>query len=185
MPALWGSGSQITEIPVSKLPNWRFHGAGILKYHIVFAPKYRRKVFYNEKREDIREIIRTLCQWKGVEIIEGELKSERAGTIFWHLRCNWPRLQMKWNKDRLMVLHSLSTMSRFHKYSVNNQMCIYQRDTRKELIASLTEMRGYLDADEAELRELTDSAIDKLEAITDEQFAELELIPDFDPDTDE
>ena len=43
------------------------------KYHIVFAPKYRRKVFFNEKREDIREILRTLCQWKGVEIIEGEV----------------------------------------------------------------------------------------------------------------
>ena len=43
------------------------------KYHIVFAPKYRRKVFYGEKRESIREIIRTLCQWKGVEIIEGEI----------------------------------------------------------------------------------------------------------------
>ena len=43
------------------------------KYHIVFAPKYRRKVFFNEKRADIREIIRTLCQWKGVEIIEGEV----------------------------------------------------------------------------------------------------------------
>ena len=43
------------------------------KYHIVFAPKYRRKVFYAEKREDIREIIRTLFQWKGVEIIEGEV----------------------------------------------------------------------------------------------------------------
>ena len=43
------------------------------KYHIVFAPKYRRKVFYQEKREDIREIIRTLCKWKGVEIIEGEI----------------------------------------------------------------------------------------------------------------
>ena len=43
------------------------------KYHIVFAPQYRRKVFYGEKREDIREIIRTLCQWKGVEIIEGEI----------------------------------------------------------------------------------------------------------------
>ncbi len=39
----------------------------------MFAPKYRRKVFYNEKREDIRDIIRTLCQWKGVEIIEGEI----------------------------------------------------------------------------------------------------------------
>lgn len=43
------------------------------KYHIVFAPKYRRKVFYNEKRADIREIIKTLCDWKGVEIIEGEI----------------------------------------------------------------------------------------------------------------
>ena len=37
------------------------------------APKYRRKVFFNEKREAIRDIIRTLCQWKGVEIIEGEI----------------------------------------------------------------------------------------------------------------
>ena len=41
------------------------------KYHIVFAPKYRRKVFFEEKRMEIREILRQLCQWKGVEIIEG------------------------------------------------------------------------------------------------------------------
>ena len=43
------------------------------KYHIVFAPKYRRKVFYEEKRREIREILRQLCEWKGVEIIEGEI----------------------------------------------------------------------------------------------------------------
>ena len=43
------------------------------KYHIVFAPKYRRKVFFEEKRLEIREILRTLCAWKGVEIIEGEI----------------------------------------------------------------------------------------------------------------
>ena len=43
------------------------------KYHIVFAPKYRRKVFYEGKRAEIREIIRTLCTWKRVEIIEGEI----------------------------------------------------------------------------------------------------------------
>ena len=43
------------------------------KYHIVFAPKYRRKVFYEEKRAEIREILRQLCQWKGVEIVEGEV----------------------------------------------------------------------------------------------------------------
>ena len=43
------------------------------KYHVVYAPKYRRRVFYNKKRAAIREIIRTLCQWKGVEIIEWEV----------------------------------------------------------------------------------------------------------------
>ena len=43
------------------------------KYHIVFAPKYRRKVFYEDKRLEIREILRKLCKWKGVEIIEGEV----------------------------------------------------------------------------------------------------------------
>ena len=42
-------------------------------YHIVFAPKNRRKILYNEKKEAVREIIRTLCAWKGVEIIEGEI----------------------------------------------------------------------------------------------------------------
>ena len=43
------------------------------KYHVVFAPKYRRKVFFAEKREAIRDILRTLCRWKGVEIVEGEI----------------------------------------------------------------------------------------------------------------
>ena len=42
-------------------------------YHIVYAPKNRRKILYNEKKEAVREIIRTLCAWKGVEIIEGEI----------------------------------------------------------------------------------------------------------------
>ena len=40
------------------------------KYHIVFAPKYRRKVFFEEKRMEIREILRQLCQWKGVGILD-------------------------------------------------------------------------------------------------------------------
>ena len=43
------------------------------KYHIVFAPKYRRKIFYAEQREAIMKIIKELCTWKGIEIIEGEL----------------------------------------------------------------------------------------------------------------
>ena len=40
---------------------------------IVFAPKYRRKVFYEEKRLEIGAILRELCNWKGVNIIEAEV----------------------------------------------------------------------------------------------------------------
>ena len=43
------------------------------KYHIVFAPKYRRKIFYKEKRVEIGKILRELCNWKGVKIIEAEV----------------------------------------------------------------------------------------------------------------
>ena len=40
------------------------------KYHIVFAPKYRRKEIYGEKKTEIGRILRQLCEWKNVEIIE-------------------------------------------------------------------------------------------------------------------
>ena len=42
------------------------------KYHIVFAPKCRRQVIYGKIKGDIGQIIRKLCEWKGVEIIEAE-----------------------------------------------------------------------------------------------------------------
>ena len=42
------------------------------QYHIVFAPKYRRKEIYGKLRKDIGEILRKLCEQKGVEIIEAE-----------------------------------------------------------------------------------------------------------------
>ena len=43
------------------------------KYHIVFAPKYRRKVFYGEKRAEVGAILRQLCEWKGVRIVQAEV----------------------------------------------------------------------------------------------------------------
>lgn len=43
------------------------------KYHVVFAPKYRRKVFYGSKRLEIGAILRKLCEFKGVTIIEAEV----------------------------------------------------------------------------------------------------------------
>ncbi len=42
------------------------------QYHIVFAPKYRRKIIYGKLRKDIGEILRKLCEQKGAEIIEAE-----------------------------------------------------------------------------------------------------------------
>ena len=47
------------------------HTKWVCKYHIVFVPKYRRKIIYNQYRGDLQEIIRTLCKYKGVEILEG------------------------------------------------------------------------------------------------------------------
>ena len=48
------------------------HSAWNCKYHIVFATKYRRQVIYGNIKMDIGKIIRTLCEQKGVEIIEAE-----------------------------------------------------------------------------------------------------------------
>lgn len=49
------------------------HTSWNCKYHIVFAPKYRRKVFYEQKRIEIGEILRELCKWKQVTILEAEV----------------------------------------------------------------------------------------------------------------
>ena len=42
------------------------------KYHIVFAPKYRRQIIYGKIKQDFGQMIRKLCEYKGVEIIEAE-----------------------------------------------------------------------------------------------------------------
>ena len=49
------------------------HTKWMCKYHIVFTPKYRRKVIDNQLKADIRDILKQLCSYKRVEIIEGYL----------------------------------------------------------------------------------------------------------------
>ena len=48
------------------------HTSWNCKYHIVFAPKYRRQVIYGQIKKDVGEILRKLCIQKEVEIIEAE-----------------------------------------------------------------------------------------------------------------
>ncbi len=54
------------------------HTKWMCKYHIIFTPKYRRKVIYNQYRKDLGEILRELCRYKHVEIIEGHLMRDRT-----------------------------------------------------------------------------------------------------------
>ena len=48
------------------------------QYHIVFIPKYRKKKLFGQLKLDVREILGTLCQYKGVEIIEGAVCADHV-----------------------------------------------------------------------------------------------------------
>ncbi|MBU7555985.1 IS200/IS605 family transposase, partial [Pediococcus ethanolidurans] len=54
------------------------HTKWLCKYHIVFTPKYRRKIIYNQYRQDLQSDIRLLCQYKGVKIIEGHMMPDHV-----------------------------------------------------------------------------------------------------------
>ena len=54
------------------------HTKWMCKYHIVFTPKYRRKIIFNQYKESVAKILRQLCEYKGVEIIEGHLMPDHV-----------------------------------------------------------------------------------------------------------
>ena len=54
------------------MPKSLSHTKWMCKYHLIFTPKFRRKVIYNKYKESIVQILKDLCKWKGVEIIEGK-----------------------------------------------------------------------------------------------------------------
>ena len=54
------------------------HTKWLCKYHIVFAPKYRRKIIFAQLRTNLGEILRELCKYKGVEILEGHLMPDHV-----------------------------------------------------------------------------------------------------------
>ena len=47
-------------------------------YHIVFIPKYRRKSMYGKVKKDVKEVLRKLCEYKGVDIVEGTVCSDHV-----------------------------------------------------------------------------------------------------------
>ena len=57
------------------------HTKWMCKYHIVFTPKYRRKIIYSQYRESLREILKLLCKYKGVEVLEGHLMIDHVHLV--------------------------------------------------------------------------------------------------------
>ena len=72
------AGPEGKVIAMAQKANSLAHTKWLCKYHIVFTPKYRRKVVYNQYRKDLGEILRQLCRWKGVEIMEGHLMPDHV-----------------------------------------------------------------------------------------------------------
>ena len=58
------------------------HAKWKCQYHIVFIPKYRKKVLYGNMRQDVREMISMLCKYKNIEIVSGAVCSDHVHLSF-------------------------------------------------------------------------------------------------------
>ena len=86
------------------------HTKWLCKYHIVFTPKYRRKIIYAQYRESLIEIFKRLCAFKGVEIIEGHMMLDHV-----HLLVSIPpRIAVS---DFMGYLKGKSALMMFDKHS--------------------------------------------------------------------
>ena len=64
-------------------------------YHIVFIPKYRRKIMYGELKRELAEILKKLCEMKQVRLIEGKVCVNHVHMSF----CHWQRIFLSGKKD--------------------------------------------------------------------------------------
>ncbi|BAE85781.1 IS200/IS605 family transposase [Desulfitobacterium hafniense] len=89
------------------------HTKWMCKYHIVFTPKYRRKIIYNQYRESIGEILKQLCGYKGVEVIEGHLMPDHV-----HMLVSIPpKISVSKGKSALMIFDKHANL----KYKFGNR----------------------------------------------------------------
>ena len=80
------------------------------KYHIVFAPKYRRQIMYGKIKTDIGMMLRRLCEYKGIEIIEAEACKDHI-----HMLVSIPP---KYSVSQIMgYLKGKSSLMIFEKYA--------------------------------------------------------------------
>ena len=122
------------------------------KYHIVFTPKYRRKIIYNQYKADIRDIIKQLCSYKGVEIIEGHLMPDHihmlvsippkysVSSFMGYLKGKstlmiydrHPELQSKWDKAFWARGYYVETIGNITEEAVQKYIREQAEDSRRE-----------------------------------------------------
>ena len=128
------------------------HTAWKCQYHIVFIPKYRKKQLYGQVRIDVREIIRTLCGYKGVEIIDGAVCPDHVhlcvsippkmsistfmGYLKWKstlmIYDRHPNLQSKWNKAFWARGYYVATIGNVTEEAIKKYIREQREESRKE-----------------------------------------------------
>ncbi len=128
------------------------HTAWKCQYHIVFIPKYRKKQLYGQVRADVREIIRTLCGYKGVEIIDGAVCPDHVhlsvsippkmsiSTFMGYLKGKstlmiydrHPNLQSKWNKAFWARGYYVATIGNVTEEAIKKYVREQSEESRKE-----------------------------------------------------
>jgi len=118
------------------------------KYHIVFAPKYRRQVIYGKIKKDIGQILRKLCEMKGVEIIEASLCPDHI-----HMLVSIPPkisvssfMGYLKGKSSLMIFNRHANLK--YKYGKRNRKAIEQyirRQLQEDIASDQISLNEYID----------------------------------------
>ena len=122
------------------------------QYHIVFIPKYRRKKLYGQVKRDVREIISTLCKWKGVEIVDGAVCVDHVhlsvsippkmsissfmgylkGKSTLMIYDRHPELQSKWNKAFWARGYYVATIGNITEEAIKKYIQEQTEESRRE-----------------------------------------------------
>ena len=122
------------------------------QYHIVFIPKYRKKQLYGRLREDVSDVIKTLCQYKGVEIVEGTVCVDHVhlcvcippkmsvssfmgylkGKSTLMIYDKHPELQSKWSKAFWARGYYIATVGNLTEEAIKKYIQEQSEESRKE-----------------------------------------------------
>ena len=122
------------------------------QYHIVFIPKYRKKQLYGRLKEDVREIISTLCKYKDVEIVEGAVCPDHVhicvsippklsvssfmgylkGKSTLMIYDRHPELQSKWSKALWARGYYVATVGNITETAIKKYIQEQSEESRKE-----------------------------------------------------